>query len=146
MPDSISPSLQTYDLQHNMISLSYQILLPNSQQGIMAVKNIQQNNNTQLATDFFHSDNQNLNIGAKKTKTNNIVIIVTFECEFGEYIMYLYDEVISDISFSFSSQQLEEYLSNTLTDELRTSAACVRLTDQLHKNTNHCTCYVIVLT
>ena len=68
MPDSISPSLQTYDLQHNMISLSYQILLPNSQQGIMAVKNIQQNNNTQLATDFFHSDNQSLNMGATKQK------------------------------------------------------------------------------
>ena len=109
----------------------------------MAVKNTQQNNNTQLATDFFHSDNQHKR---NETKTNNIVIIVTFESEFGEYIMYLYDEVISDISFSFSSQKLEEYLSNTLTDKLRTSTACVRLTDQLHKDTNHCSCYVIVLT
>ena len=68
MPDSISPSLQTYDLQHNMISLLYQILLPNSLQGIMAVKNIQQNNNTQLATDFFYSDNQSLNMGATERK------------------------------------------------------------------------------
>ena len=37
----------------------------------MAVKNIQQNNNTQLATDFFHSDNQSLNMGATEQQENN---------------------------------------------------------------------------